>query len=305
MASFTLKFVVTLLLFGDTACYQRGSFFPRRRGNNDGRGAVVIARQRKCTVLYSDFFAKRQGKASKKKVDQGSPSGDSSSEVPKNEVFTCSMRKGISPGLGYSTSLSFKNVYISSIEDSSPLLKDVRTGDLLIKIDGVSVIDLSFDNVMNIMNNALAMGGVVQQEEEQQEEEDDRRGLVDLTFFRGNDESLIKGAPVTATVTVEDGGKIKRFKVKCGRSLRDVLIENGVNPYQSVARFTNCKGKQLCGTCIVNVTEGAQNCNRKSLDEASTLRENDEGYRLSCVTFVYGDVDVKVRPKINPSQWTR
>ena len=127
-----------------------------------------------------------------------------------------------------------------------------------------------------------------------------------MTFFRGDDESVIgEKTPETATVTVTEDGKTREFVVKTGRSLRDVLIENGINPYQSVARYTNCKGKQLCGTCIVDVKGGFDKCNRKSLDESSALRENQESYRLSCVTFIYGDVDVTVRPPVNPSQWTR
>jgi ferredoxin len=78
-----------------------------------------------------------------------------------------------------------------------------------------------------------------------------------------------------------------------------------VNVYQSVTRWTNCKGKQLCGTCIVNVSDGASNTNRKSMDEASTLRENPDSYRLSCVTFAYGDVTVETFPPISAAQWTR
>jgi hypothetical protein len=47
------------------------------------------------------------------------------------------------------------------------------------------------------------------------------------------------------------------------------------------------------------------NTNRKSMDEGSTLRENPDSYRLSCVTFAYGDVTVETFPPINPAQWTR
>jgi hypothetical protein len=41
------------------------------------------------------------------------------------------------------------------------------------------------------------------------------------------------------------------------------------------------------------------------MDEASTLRENPDSYRLSCVTFAYGDVTVETFPPINAAQWTR
>lgn len=53
-----------------------------------------------------------------------------------------------------------------------------------------------------------------------------------------------------------------------------------------MTRWTNCNGKQLCGTCIVDVTEGVDKCTRRSLDEASTLRENPQTYKLACITNV-------------------
>lgn len=64
-------------------------------------------------------------------------------------------------------------------------------------------------------------------------------------------------------------------------------------------------GKQLCGTCIVEIMDGLGNCSRRGIDEASTLRENPLDYRLSCVTDVYGDVTVRVQGKVGAAQWTR
>ena len=72
-----------------------------------------------------------------------------------------------------------------------------------------------------------------------------------------------------------------------------------------MTRWTNCNGKQLCGTCIVDVTEGVDKCTRRSLDEASTLRENPGTYKLACITNVYGDITVQLMPKVLPNQWTR
>lgn len=117
-----------------------------------------------------------------------------------------------------------------------------------------------------------------------------------------------------------------------------------INCYQSLTRWTNCNGSQLCGTCIVDVIEGVDKCTRRSLDESSTLRENPETYKLawcvppppgchracvphcawesdgiflslhlSCacrvcvcsVSNVYGDITVQLCPKIGAAQWTR
>ena len=75
--------------------------------------------------------------------------------------------------------------------------------------------------------------------------------------------------------------------------------------YRSISRWTNCNGKQLCGTCIVEVTDGLERTNRRGVDEASTLRENPDEYRLACVTDVYGDVTVVVGGPIGAAQWTR
>lgn len=108
---------------------------------------------------------------------------------------------------------------------------------------------------------------------------------------------------------VQDKGsaqeQVRTIRAPTGCNVREVLIEEGINVYQSVTRWTNCKGKQLCGTCIVNMAAGGLDTNRKSMDEASTLRENPESYRLSCVTFAYGDVTVETFPPIKAAQWTR
>jgi ferredoxin len=145
---------------------------------------------------------------------------------------------------------------------------------------------------------------------------------VDLVFFHGSKEELIKACKESSgedttgdadniTITVIERGNPKsstepvQIRAKKGVNLRQVLTDNGINVYQSVTRWTNCKGKQLCGTCIVDIKEGAFNTNRKSMDEESTLRENPEGYRLSCITFAYGDVTVETFPPVSASQWTR
>lgn len=57
-----------------------------------------------------------------------------------------------------------------------------------------------------------------------------------------------KGPPPQITVTVKQDGKPEvALTAPSGANLRDFLTENGINVYQSVTRWTNCKGKQLCG----------------------------------------------------------
>ena len=113
---------------------------------------------------------------------------------------------------------------------------------------------------------------------------------------------------ITVTVVQNKGSpeeKVTNLEAPTGTNIRQLLVDNGINVYQSVTRWTNCKGKQLCGTCIVNVVDGSPNTNWKSIDEASTLRANPDSYRLSCVTFAHGDVVVETFPPIEADQWTR
>jgi ferredoxin len=148
----------------------------------------------------------------------------------------------------------------------------------------------------------------------------DRRIVeVDLVFFRGSKADLkalctgstsASSGPETITVTVmQNKGaadeKLIKLEAPVGVNLRQLLVDNDINVYQSITRWTNCKGKQLCGTCIINVTESPFNTNRKSMDEESTLRENPDSYRLSCIAFAYGDITVETFPPIKAAQWTR
>lgn len=217
----------------------------------------------------------------------------------------------------WGTDLSFSFVYVRALEPTGAAARSgqVRVGDQLCEATPVVVVDekeaaaaapvnligAPFDFVMQTFAN---LDKSVQE--------------LDLVFFRGTKDEL-KGIctgelaspePETITVTViQNKGApdetVQTLTAPSGVNLREMLVENNINVYQSVTRWTNCKGKQLCGTCIVNVKEGAIMTNRKSMDEASTLRENPDSYRLSCITFAYGDCTVETFPPINAAQWTR
>lgn len=135
---------------------------------------------------------------------------------------------------------------------------------------------------------------------------------VPLVFFRGTRQELqaevgYDAGSATTTITVKQpGADDVVFDVPAGANLRDELVKRKINVYRSLTRWTNCNGKQLCGTCIVDVVEGLEYCSRKSVDEASTLRENPESYRLSCITTVHGGrVTVAVQTPVQAAQWTR
>jgi ferredoxin len=218
-------------------------------------------------------------------------------------------------GIEWGTDLSFSFVYIRTMEPAgaADLSGELEVGDQLCelrpvlgqgadeKAAPVPLVGAPFDMVMNAF---ATLSNDVRE--------------IDLVFFRGTKDELKSlasgggGKPEADTITitvVQDKGsaqeQVRTIRAPTGCNVREVLIEEGINVYQSVTRWTNCKGKQLCGTCIVNMAAGGLDTNRKSMDEASTLRENPESYRLSCVTFAYGDVTVETFPPIKAAQWTR
>jgi ferredoxin len=217
-------------------------------------------------------------------------------------------------GIEWGTDLSFSFVYVRDMEPggAASMSKVIDKGDQICELRAVGdaknpvvpLLGASFDAVMTAFASL-----------------DKSIKDVELVFFKGSKDELIQlcqgdsgsndsnnGDTITITAIINKGTKDESTKVitaEKGANLRQVLVDNDINVYQSFTRWTNCKGKQLCGTCIVNMKEGAMNTNRKSMDEGSTLRENPDSYRLSCVTFAYGDVVVETFPPIEAAQWTR
>jgi len=220
------------------------------------------------------------------------------------------------PGIEWGTDLSFSFVYVRAVDPSGDAsILGVAKGDQLCEmmpvvvkpdendsnVNSVNLLGASFDFVMTSFASL-----------------DRTISEMDLVFFRGSKDELkvlckgeaSKSETETITITViQNKGspqeELKRLKAPVGVNVRQYLVDNDINVYQSLTRWTNCKGKQLCGTCIVNVADGLPNTNWKSMDEASTLRSNPDSYRLSCVTFAHGDVTVETYPPVNADQWTR
>ncbi|MGK3738956.1 MAG: ferredoxin [Bacillariaceae sp.] len=221
------------------------------------------------------------------------------------------------PGIEWGTDLSFSFVYVRDMDPTgeASLLGMISKDDQLCELipvttkpkddaanaKPINLLGASFDFVMT---SFASLDRTVSE--------------MDLVFFRGNKQELkalcngeaVKSEIETVTITViQNKGspqeELKRLQAPVGVNVRQYLVDNGINVYQSLTRWTNCKGKQLCGTCIVNVADGIPNTNWKSMDEASTLRSNPDSYRLSCVTFAHGDITVETFPPVNADQWTR
>lgn len=190
-------------------------------------------------------------------------------------------------GVEWGTDLSFVGVYVRKVLAGGAAEQSgkVFAQDQLVAINGTAVYDFRFDQVMSMLGQ---MGPA-----------------VSLEFFHGERSDLlmavgedVRDQSTTATVTVNDQGKRLQLVVKKGANLRDALVTNGVDVYRGTTAWTNCAGHQMCGTCIVDVVVGADVTNRKSNDEDGTLNLQgcDPSCRLSCVTHVYGDIEVTVRP---------
>jgi ferredoxin len=226
-------------------------------------------------------------------------------------------------GIEWGTDLSFTFVYIRALDPSgeAAMSGQVQVGDQLCELRAVVV----NKNESNAHNNdpVNLVGAPFDFVMEAFASLDRSVSDLDLVFFRGTKNELKAAATGgknggddskesdTVTITIiESKGPVQekvthKLTAPAGVNIRQLCVDNGINVYQSVTRWTNCKGKQLCGTCIVNLTKGASGTNRKSMDEESTLRENPDSYRLSCITFAYADCTIETFPPIKAAQWTR
>ncbi len=79
-------------------------------------------------------------------------------------------------------------------------------------------------------------------------------------------------------------------------NLRLKAIESGVDIYKGITKLLNCRGNGKCGTCIVEITAGAENLSPRTLVEKQKLKKKPTSDRLACQTLVKGNVAVKTKP---------
>lgn len=103
----------------------------------------------------------------------------------------------------------------------------------------------------------------------------------------------------------------QEIEVPAGANLREELRKQGVEVYPGMARYVNCMGHGLCGTCKVLVKSGMDNLSRKGLIEKFTMSAHpivmlaaighEDEMRLACQCTVKGDCSVEVQPEMNLS----
>ncbi len=81
-----------------------------------------------------------------------------------------------------------------------------------------------------------------------------------------------------------------------GANLRIKAMEHGIDLYKFMGKLTNCGGYGQCGTCIVEITAGADQLSPRTPSEERKLKRKPANYRLACQVLVNGDVSVKTKP---------
>lgn len=81
-----------------------------------------------------------------------------------------------------------------------------------------------------------------------------------------------------------------------GANLRIKAIENGIDLYTFGGKMRNCGGYGQCGTCIVEIVEGADNLSPRTDFENRKLKKKPTSYRLACQALVHGSISVKTKP---------
>lgn len=91
----------------------------------------------------------------------------------------------------------------------------------------------------------------------------------------------------------------KDVVVAQGANLRQKAIENGVDIYTFKGKLMNCGGYGQCGTCVVEITSGAENLSPRTAFEEKVLRKKPDNFRLACQTMINstGTVSINTKPK--------
>jgi ferredoxin len=103
----------------------------------------------------------------------------------------------------------------------------------------------------------------------------------------------------------------KEIEVPAGSNLREQAQKAGVEIYPGVAKYLNCRGLGMCGTCKVHVKAGHDNLGGKTFIERININlhpvtmfaaiGHEHEIRLACQTVVNGDCTIEIRPEFNLS----
>ncbi|GAQ78903.1 hypothetical protein KFL_000200550 [Klebsormidium nitens] len=83
------------------------------------------------------------------------------------------------------------------------------------------------------------------------------------------------------------GDKVDYAKTVSGtKVLRNLMQENKIELYKLYGKLMNCGGAGNCGTCEVEILEGAELLSERTDAEYKYLKKKPDTYRLACQTIV-------------------
>ncbi len=88
----------------------------------------------------------------------------------------------------------------------------------------------------------------------------------------------------------------KEIEASIGSNLRFKAQENNIDLYTFMGKLTQCGGYGQCGTCVVDVIEGAENLSPRTAVEEKMLRKRPSSCRLACQTTIQGSISVETKP---------
>jgi ferredoxin len=175
----------------------------------------------------------------------------------------------------------------------------VNTGDELVKVNDVLVVDESFDMIMAKLSSAdspatmtFSRNSVAELKPVSQPREQPAR-----TAISRNPVEELKAASTTISVQQEDS--VVSLTADKEANLRSVLLEGNVDIYTFIGKISNCNGGGQCGTCVVDVVSSDPGAlSERTLTEELKLKGKSPSFRLACQCMVKGgQVSIKTKPK--------
>lgn len=100
------------------------------------------------------------------------------------------------------------------------------------------------------------------------------------------------------TVKVMQKDRCTLVEVERDTNLRKALLQAKVDLYTLGGKLRNCGGGGQCGTCAVDVEDGAFGLSPPTTKEDILLQNKPESWRLACRATVLGNVTIRTKPKM-------
>lgn len=105
-------------------------------------------------------------------------------------------------------------------------------------------------------------------------------------------------------VTILEHDRVIEIPPVPSQNLRVLLLKNKLPLYKGLAKLTNCRGRGICGTCMVRVVDNPAGLTDRNEVELHRLGAHSPQARLACQAFICGDITVDLA-KTSPSDGVR